>query len=114
MDLALHPEQADELVAEYVRHSETAYANPGIAQLFARFDALADDDPEPAELDAIAREVLATISDQVEELGGSRSAPSVRTQRLVADWAMNLPPAQRRLMERVAELAQLDRPERGQ
>lgn len=104
MDLALHPERADELIAEYERNAEAAYARPGFAQLFARFDALSDGEPDPAELDAIAREIVATVKEQMAELDQGRGDTSLRTERLIADWATSLPPAQRRLMERVVEL----------
>lgn len=115
MDLALHPERADELIAEYERNAEAAYAQPGFAQLFARFDALADHEPDPAELDAVAREIIATIRDA--ELDQGRGDTSLRAERLIADWATSLPPTQRKLMERVVELAaQQDRAQqdRGQ
>jgi hypothetical protein len=92
------------LLAEHERNAEAAYAQPGFAQLFARFDALSDGEPDPDELDAIAREIVATVREQTAELDRGRGDTSLRTERLVADWTTNLPPAQRRLIERVVEL----------
>lgn len=108
LDLALHPEQADELIVEYERHAAHIYDRPGTGAVFARFDALADPDavPDPAEFEQLAVEIAATIREQVGELPPGRPDLSPRAEQLMVDWAQNLPPAQRKLMERVAELAE--------
>jgi hypothetical protein len=52
----------------------------------------------------IARRARCRRSWPRSSVSSGRGDTSLRTERLVADWATSLPPAQRRLMERVVEL----------
>lgn len=100
LDLALHPERETEIVDRYVAAYERMRTRPGYAELVARFDAIADRSPDDPEVDEIARWLAAYIADT--ELRDEPLAPL--TEKVFRDWGDGLPPAQRRVMDRVGEL----------
>lgn len=101
LHLALHPDRAEATIAEY----EQLYAGlrPAHQELTVRFDALADTDPGDEEIDALAHAFVELIEAQVDATPDGRP-PTPQAERVFRSWGDELPPGQRRLMERVAEL----------
>jgi DNA-binding transcriptional MerR regulator len=110
LDLALHPERADTIVAEYLELYERLVRRPDYADLAHRFDALADVDADAATVDALAAEMAVLIRAE-HTAGEPRSSWHPLTEVVMSDWGTSIPPSQRRVMERAMELvADLYRP----
>ncbi|WP_214403106.1 MerR family DNA-binding transcriptional regulator [Pseudonocardia lacus] len=104
LDLALHPERTDAIVAEYVGMFERLVQRTDYAELAHRFDALADVDADPATVDALAVELAAVIRAEHAAGDRTRGAWNPLAETLMTDWGSTMPPSQRRVMERAVEL----------
>jgi len=111
IDLALHPERTDAIVAEYLQTHERMAQQPGHAELVRRFDALADVDAdvdadvEDAAVEALAADMAALI--RVEHAAGTgltRRTWNPLAEAVMADWGEAMPRSQRRVMQRAIEL----------
>jgi DNA-binding transcriptional MerR regulator len=102
LDLALHPERADEIVAEYAELYARLRADADHAALAAAVDALADLPADSPEVEEVARRMAVLIRRQRARVA-PRDVGRVPEQ-LFRDWSTTLPPAQQRLMERLQEL----------
>jgi len=103
LQLALHPEHVDATVAEWERIYTRLRARPDHRDVAARFDALADADPDDPAVEDLARYLAeAFVAD---DLVTPFDGPVPRLTELVfREWGEALPPAQRRLVQRLAEL----------
>lgn len=99
LELALHPERTDAIVAEYVTLYAHMRAQPGYPDLAIALDRLTDLPPDAPEIEEAARRLVALVHDQAR-----RGDVPPTTERVFRDWGDQLPPAHRRLMERMAEL----------
>jgi DNA-binding transcriptional MerR regulator len=114
LDLALHPEQTDGIVAEYAQVYDRLRSRPGYHELARRFDALSDaeaDGPDTGGGEDVVDELAGVLADLLRSDAlptpvGARGAFAPEAERIFLDWVEALPPAQRRLLQRVAELAQ--------
>lgn len=109
LSMALHPELADTIVAEYEVAYERARGRPGYQDLALRFDALADADPGDPAVEALASDLASLVREQQAEAPEALDAISPIAERLVRDWTTTMPAAQARLMDLVAELASHER-----
>jgi len=106
LDLALHPERTDAVVAEYEAIYARQSARPDHIEFAARFDALADVDADDETVERMARDIVERVRDEHEaglEIG--RGAVDPLVQRTMSDWGAGLPASQRRVMQRAVELA---------
>jgi len=106
LDLALHPNRAEAITAEYEELYDRLRTRPEYQEVTRRFDALTDSAPDDAEVERLA----AVLADAVRaEYGDAIDHPSwipaPEAERIFQDWVDGLPPAQRRVMARVVELA---------
>lgn len=102
LDLALHPEQSASIVEDYVGLYARMIERPGYLDLAARIEALSDLPANDPEIDAVARLFLVVMR---EEPLGHRDGVSPLAGQVLGGWLDDLPPGQRRLMERIEELA---------
>jgi DNA-binding transcriptional MerR regulator len=103
LQLALHPERADAIVAEWERIYARLRTRPDQREIAARFDALADADADDPAVEDLARRLAEAFAP--DDLVTPFDGPVPRLTELVfRDWGEALPPAQRRLVERLAEL----------
>ncbi len=106
LDLALHPGRAHAITAEYEELYDRLRDRPEYREVTRRLDALADSPADDAEVEQLA----GLLAEAVRSAYGDRGddPPRVATpqaERLFQDWVESLPAAQRRLMERLVELA---------
>lgn len=102
LDLALHPERVDELVAEYGALYARLLADPEQAAVAAAVDALTDLPPDAPEVEAVAQRIAGLVRRQHAQMTARDVAPAA--EAVFRDWSAGLPPAHRRLMERLQEL----------
>ncbi|MCO1654286.1 helix-turn-helix domain-containing protein [Pseudonocardia humida] len=103
LDLALHPERTDAIVAEYVRVYERLVQRPDYAELARRFDALADVDADTATVDGLAADMAAMIRAE-HAAGEPRGSWHPLAEVVMSDWGTTMPRSQRRVMDRAMEL----------
>jgi hypothetical protein len=106
LDLALHPERTDAVVAEYEAIYARQSARPDHIEFAARFDALADVDADDETVERMAHDIVERVRDEHQaglEIGRGAVDPLVR--RTMSDWGAGLPASQRRVMQRAIELA---------
>lgn len=106
LHLATDPERTDQVVDRYLRTYEQVSAHTGYDDIGHRFDRLADGEPDPAEVERLAVELAEMIrADHGTPGGWEDYAPGhPLADALMADWSTGMPPAQRKVMERVIEL----------
>jgi DNA-binding transcriptional MerR regulator len=107
LDLALHPERTDAIVAEYLRMYERLTARPDYTELARRFDALADldTDADPDAVEEMAAELAGLIRAEHDAGAADERGPEHPLAALVmTDWGAAMPPAQRRVMDRTLEM----------
>lgn len=102
LDLALHPERATEIVAEYAALYTRLRADPDQAGLAAAVDALADLPADAPEIEEVAQRMAALVRRQQAQMAPREVEAAA--EQLFRDWSTTLPPAQRRLMDRLQEL----------
>lgn len=102
LDLALHPERAEELVAEYGALYARLLGDPEQAAVAAAVDALTGLPADAPEVEEVAQRMAALIRRQHAQVAVRDVAPAV--EGMFRDWSAALPPAQHRLMERLQEL----------
>jgi DNA-binding transcriptional MerR regulator len=107
LDLALHPERTETIIADYERLYARLTARPELREIIRRFDELADADPDDPEAEDLARAMTAAFRHEFAAIAGSAiAATTPLTALLFQDGGTTLPPAQRRLMDRLGELVQ--------
>jgi DNA-binding transcriptional MerR regulator len=115
LDLALHPERTEAVVADYERMYAQLSTRPELQEITRRFDALADLDVDDPEVEAVATAFAESFRDEIAEIAGSaRDVVTPLTEVLFQDWGTTLPPAQRRMMDRLGELVEIAAPEPSQ
>lgn len=102
LDLALHPENAAELVAGYEALYARLLADPEQVAVAAAVDALTDLPADAVEVEEVARRMAALIRRQQARVAARDVTPAV--EGLFRDWSAGLPAAHRRLMQRLQEL----------
>jgi DNA-binding transcriptional MerR regulator len=105
LDLALHPERTDDIVAEYRQMYQRLTLRPDYADLARRFDELADVDADAGTVERLAVELVELVRAENAARGFAERVSSPLAELLMADWSTGMPPSQRRVMERVVELA---------
>jgi DNA-binding transcriptional MerR regulator len=110
LDLALHPERAEAIIADYERMYARMTARPELTEIVTRFDALAELDPDDPEVEEVAKAYAEAFRDEITGTSGlGRGALAPLAEVLFHDWGTTLPPAQRRLMVRLGQLVEAGR-----
>lgn len=105
LDLALHPERAEEIVEEYTAVYARALGRPGYQELADRLDALADLPPDAPEIEEAAQAFMAVMREEIRSVdSGIAGRTSPVTDRMFRDWVGTLPATHRALMDRIGEL----------
>lgn len=102
LDLALHPGRADTIIAEYVELYRRFADNPQLAELGQAFDALADLAADDPAVEDVAQRFAAALGAELSP--SDRGATHPRAGTVFQSWSGALPPAQRRVLDRVAAL----------
>ncbi len=114
LDMALHPERTETIIADYERLYARLGARPELHEMTRRFDALADADPDDPEVERVATALADAFRDEIATMAGPADRTvAPLTELLFTDWGRTLPPAQRRLMDRLGELVALAAPDAG-
>jgi len=105
LDLALHPERTDAIVADYLGMYERTAQRSGHAELVRRLDALADVDADDATVEALAADLAALV--RAEHAAGAqlvRGAENPLLETVMSDWGEAMPPSQWRVIKRATEM----------
>jgi DNA-binding transcriptional MerR regulator len=103
LDLALHPERSDAIVAEYEAMYERLSVRPDYAEFARRFDALADVDADDETVQRMAHEIAGVIRAEYAAVAESRSDDPL-IEQVFSDWGAGMPRSQYRVLERAMEL----------
>jgi DNA-binding transcriptional MerR regulator len=107
LDMALHPERTETIIADYERLYARLTARPELLEITRRFDALTEAEPDDPEVEHLAAAFAAAFRDDIPSIATTdRGTVAPLTELLFQDWGATVPPAQRRLMDRIGELVE--------